>query len=191
MIEILAVAFGVVQSILVMLNKRSNWIFYVLQMVFLAIFSYTVHLYGNVILDVLYVVLGVVGYITWNKEKGKDKDVSVFKKDDLPACFIVSLFLLVIVGIYVLSMPGEFKTFDVLTVWTSILATLAMVKHKLETWIIWFINDILYIITYFQLPDQPWYLIAMYVFWTGMAVMSFLTWRKEHKSLESPKETEQ
>ena len=56
MIEILAVAFGVVQSILVMLNKRSNWIFYILQMIFLAVFSYTVHLYGNVILDVLYII---------------------------------------------------------------------------------------------------------------------------------------
>ena len=42
MIEILAVIFGVVQSVLVMLNKRSNWIFYVLQMILLAVFSYMV-----------------------------------------------------------------------------------------------------------------------------------------------------
>ena len=149
-------------------------------MIFLAVFSYTVHLYGNVILDVLYIILGVVGYINWNKEKGKDKEVSRLVKSDASAYFVISIFLFVLVGVYVFLMPGEFKEFDILTVWTSILATLAMVKHKLEAWIIWFINDVLYIITYFMLPDQPWYLIAMYVFWTGMAVMSYIVWRKEY-----------
>lgn len=179
MIEILAVIFGVVQSILVMLNKRSNWIFYVLQMVFLAIFSYIIHLYGNVILDILYIILGVVGYINWNKEKGKDSEISVLERKDFGQYIVISLFLLALVSIYVTMMPGEFKAFDILTVWTSILATIVMVKHKVEAWVIWFINDILYIITYFQLEDQPVYLIAMYVFWTVMAVMSFITWRRD------------
>lgn len=179
MIEVIAVIFGVVQSVLVMLNKRSNWIFYVLQMVFLAVFSYMVHLYGNAILDVLYIILGVVGYINWNNENGKDSHISVIERKDASQYIVISLFLLAIVGIYVTMMPGEFKTFDILTVWTSILATIIMVKHKVEAWVIWFINDILYIITYFQLDDQPVYLIAMYSFWTAMAVMSFITWRKE------------
>lgn len=187
MIEILAVAFGIVQSVLVMLNKRSNWIFYVLQMILLAVFSYTVQLYGNVILDILYVILGVVGYINWNKEKGKDSQVSVLERKDAGQYSVISLFLLAIVGVYVTMMPGEFKTFDILTVWTSILATIAMVKHKVEAWVIWFINDILYIITYFQLEDQPVYLITMYAFWTVMAVMSFITWRRDRLKTKETK----
>ena len=180
MIEILAVIFGVVQSILVMLNKRSNWIFYVLQMVFLAIFSYTIHLYGNVILDILYIILGVVGYINWNKENGKDSEISVLERKDFGQYGVISLFLLALVGIYVTMMPGEFKGFDILTVWTSILATIAMVRHKVESWIIWLINDILYIITYFMLEDKPVYLIVMYAFWTIMAIASFVSWRKKY-----------
>jgi nicotinamide mononucleotide transporter len=181
MIEILAVIFGVVQSVLIMLNKRSNWIFYVLQMVFLAIFSYTIRLYGNVILDILYIILGVVGYINWNKENGKDSEISVLDRKDFGQHCVISLFLLALVGIYVTMMPGEFKAFDILTVWTSILATIAMVRHKVESWIIWLVNDILYIVTYFMLEDKPVYLIVMYAFWTVMAIVSFVSWRKKYK----------
>ena len=51
MIEIGATILGLIQGILVMLNKRSNWIFYVLQMLLLIIFS---------IYNKLYVLLSVV-----------------------------------------------------------------------------------------------------------------------------------
>lgn len=182
MIEILAVIFGIAQSVLIMLNKRSNWIFYILQMIFLVIFSYNVHLYGNVILNIVYVMFGVVGYINWKRDEGEN--ISVFKKNEILFYSILSILLLFIVGAYVFGMPGEFKTFDILTVWTSILATIAMVKHKIEAWILWFINDILYIITYFQLEDQPIYLIIMYIFWTIMSVLTFISWKKEYKKQE-------
>lgn len=182
MIEILAVAFGIVQSILIMLNKRSNWIFYIFQMIFLVIFSYNVHLYGNVILNIMYVMFGIVGYINWKRDEGEN--ISVFKKNEIGFYSVLSLLLLFVVSAYVFGMPGEFKAFDILTVWTSILATIAMVKHKIEAWILWFINDILYIITYFQLEDQPIYLIIMYIFWTVMAVLTFISWKKEYKKQE-------
>ena len=81
MIEILAVIFGIAQSVLIMLNKRSNWIFYILQMIFLVIFSYNVHLYGNVILNIVYVMFGVVGYINWKRDDGEN--ISVFKKNEI------------------------------------------------------------------------------------------------------------
>lgn len=45
--EILATVFGLIQGILVMLNKRSNWIFYSLQMLFLVAFSIDFRLWGT------------------------------------------------------------------------------------------------------------------------------------------------
>ena len=176
-IEILAVIFGVIQSILVLLNLRSNWIFYVLQMVFLALFSYNVGLYGNVALNCLYMFFGFWGCATWGKDKGKI--TSLIKGGGIIPYYFISMAIFAVTAIFVLLLPGEFKLFDILTVGTSIIATVLMVKHKVEAWIIWFINDILYIITYFQLPDQPVYLIIMYIFWIGMAVGSYINWRKQ------------
>jgi len=40
-----------------MLNKRSNWIFYILQMIFLIIFSTLNHLYGDIANNSIYLVM--------------------------------------------------------------------------------------------------------------------------------------
>ena len=53
-----------------------------------------------------------------------------------------------------------------------------MMKKKLDTWIIWFINDIFYAIEYFILPDKALYLFALNVIWTVMAVGSYISWKK-------------
>ena len=175
-IEIIVVILGVIQSILVLLNLRSNWIFYVLQMVFLAMFSYTVGLYGNVALNCLYMFFGFWGCATWGKD---NSCITCFTRKNIKLMVLLPLITTICTSIFVLLLPGEFKLFDIATVSTSIIATVLMVKHKVEAWVVWFINDILYIVTYFQLSDQPIYLIVMYIFWTGMAVGSFFSWKKK------------
>lgn len=47
--ELGATIFGLIQGILVMLNKRSNWIFYILQMLFMVVFSTIKYLYGDIV----------------------------------------------------------------------------------------------------------------------------------------------
>ena len=44
--EIGATIFGLLQGLLVMFNKRSNWIAYIVQMILMVIFSLSVNLYG-------------------------------------------------------------------------------------------------------------------------------------------------
>ena len=177
-VEIIAVLLGVLQSVLILLNRRSNWYFYIGQMVALAVFSFLIGMYGNVMLDFLYIGFGVWGLVTWGKN---DESITRIKKEERWKRWLDTLAIFSFTTLFVIALPGEFKCFDILTVGTSILATLLMVKHKLETWIVWFINDILYVVIYFQLPDQPVYLIIMYVFWTGMAVASYIAWRKKLK----------
>ena len=174
-IEIIAVIFGVIQSVLVLFNKRFNWIFYVLQMIFLALFSYGVGLYGNVALNCLYIFFGFWGWATWGKDNSRP---TFFTKNDMKLIVLLPIIATAATTAFVLNLPGEFKLFDIATVATSIIATVLMVKHKVEAWVIWFVNDILYIVTYFQLPNQPIYLIVMYIFWTIMAIASFVSWKK-------------
>ena len=47
---------------------------------------------------------------------------------------------------------------DAFTTITSLIATYYMVKKKIDTWVMWFINDIFYAIEYFILPNQAFYL---------------------------------
>ena len=75
--EIGATVFGLIQGALVMLNKRSNWIFYILQMIFLIIFSALNHLYGDIANNSIYLVMGVIGFILWNNNKESNKITSL------------------------------------------------------------------------------------------------------------------
>ena len=74
-LEIGATIFGLIQGVLVMLNKRSNWIAYSMQMILMILFSLSMHLYGDVTNSAIYLVLGIIGFIIWNKkyEKGKPR----------------------------------------------------------------------------------------------------------------------
>ena len=175
-LEIGGAIFGLIQGVLVMLNKRSNWIFYIIQMLLLICFSLVNHLYGDVSNNIIYLVLGVIGFITWNKKK----------ENDITSCSVKEKILYVLViGIttfiiyLILSKTDDpLPLLDAFTTTSSFVATYYMMIKKIDTWIIWFINDIFYSIEYFILPDQALYLFALNVIWTFMALASYINWKK-------------
>ena len=80
-LEIGATVLGLIQGVLVMFNKRSNWIFYILQMAFLIVFSTINHLYGDIVNNSIYLVMGVIGFILWNKsDTSKITNASIKEK---------------------------------------------------------------------------------------------------------------
>ena len=176
-LEIGATILGLIQGVLVMFNKRSNWIFYILQMAFLILFSSMNHLYGDVVNNSIYLVMGVVGFILWNRNSDTNKITATSKKEKL------IYILLIIVGTLCLrailkNTNDPLPMLDAFTTITSLIATYYMVKKKIDTWVIWFINDIFYAIEYFILPNQAFYLFLLNVVWTLMAVGSYSNWKK-------------
>lgn len=175
-LEIGATIFGLIQGVLVMLNKRSNWIAYSLQMLLMILFSLSMHLYGDVTNSSIYLVLGIVGFIIWNKKS----------ENDIKACstkeriFYVSVILVgtIIVSFLLCKTDDPLPLLDAFTTVSSFVATYYMMVKKIDTWIIWFINDIFYAIEYFILPDQALYLFVLNVIWTIMAVVSYINWSK-------------
>lgn len=174
--EIGATVLGLIQGVLVMFNKRSNWIFYILQMAFLIVFSILNHLYGDVVNNSIYLVMGVVGFILWNKsDSSKITRASIVEK-----IIYISIIALGTIGVAAIlyNTDDPLPLLDAFTTVSSLVATYYMMRKKIDTWVIWFINDIFYAIEYFILPDQALYLFALNVIWTIMAVGSYINWRK-------------
>lgn len=175
--EIGATVLGLIQGLLVMLNKRSNWIFYILQMIFLLIFSLINHLYGDVSNSIFYLIIGIVGFILWDKNKKTNKITYANLKEK------IIYVLLIIIGTVVLSnilknTDDPLPYLDAFTTISSFIATYYMTIKKIDTWIIWFINDIFYSIEYFILPNQALYLFILNIIWSFMAIGSFYVWYK-------------
>ena len=63
--EILAIICGLIQGILICLNRKENWIFYILNIITFTVFSLLSKLYGDVLENILYLVLGIFGLSIW------------------------------------------------------------------------------------------------------------------------------
>ena len=175
-LEIGATVFGLLQGILVMFNKRSNWIAYSIQMLLMIFFSLSMNLYGDVLNSSIYLILGILGFIIWNKKDEKDiKQCSIKEK----LCYCVLILVGTFMGFLILDKTDDpIPLLDAFTTVSSFVATYYMMTKKIDTWIIWFVNDIFYAIEYFILPDQALSLFALNVIWVFMAIMSGLNWRK-------------
>lgn len=175
-LEIGATIFGLIQGVLVMLNKRSNWIAYSIQMLLMIFFSLSMNLYGDVANSSIYLILGIIGYIIWNKKDEKDiQECSI--KEKIIYCLLIAI--LTFIGFLILSKTDDpLPLLDAFTTTSSFVATYYMMTKKIDTWIIWFVNDIFYAIEYFILPEQALGLFALNVIWTVMAVISYFNWKK-------------
>lgn len=181
-LEIGATILGLIQGVLVMFNKRSNWIFYSMQMLFLILFSLSMNLYGDVINSSIYLVLGIIGFILWNREDTK-KIRKCNNKERIIYISLITIFTTI--GYCILKNTDDPLPFlDSFTTVSSLVATFFMMTKKLDTWIIWFINDIFYALEYYILPDQAFYLFLLNIIWTFMAVGSYISWFKIMKKEE-------
>lgn len=181
-LEIGATIFGLIQGVLVMLNKRSNWIAYSIQMLLMLMFSYSMNLYGDVTNSAIYLVLGVIGFIIWNKKDERDiKECS--KKERIIYCIV--MFIGTFITFLILRKTDDpLPLLDAFTTVSSFVATYYMITKKIDTWIIWFVNDIFYSIEYFILPRQALSLFVLNVIWTVMAIISYINWKKIMKKGE-------
>lgn len=174
--EIIVTVLGLIQGVLAMLNNRSNWIMYALQMAALVIFSFYEKLYGDMVQSAVYMFICLFSFWAW-KNSSLEKTTHISIKTGL-FVFIGTILSTFIVG-YILSKTDDPMPYvDGFTTVTTIVALVLMSFHKVECWIVWLINDIAYMYEYFNLPNQALYLFGLYCIWTLMAIFSYINWNK-------------
>ncbi len=165
---------GLAQGVLIALNRRSNWIFYILQMLGMTIFSALNHLWGDTANSSIYLIIGIIGFIRWGVPE-KNRITSCSATERSIYCVLIALGTLIVSGM--LSRTNDpLPALDAFTTVSSFVATYYMMTKKLDAWIIWFINDIAYVVEYFLLPNQAISLAILNIIWTGLAVYSFINW---------------
>lgn len=187
MLEIFTACCGLIQSILILLKRKENWIFYLLNIVTLTVFSFTAKLYGDVVENLVYVIFGLLGLFTWysinisKKIFGDENKIRYcnFKE----RIFYCVMFLGISVGMHMFlkSTDDPSPFLDAITTGMGFTATLMMAFKRVDSWIVWFVDDILMAYVYFTLPDKAIYLMALNIIWVVLALGTFWTWHKEAK----------
>lgn len=179
MIQILATIFGLTQGIFAWANKKINWVFYCLQYVFLGIFNLQASLYGDAFSSLVYIGVGVFGWIYWGKLK--DKNINIQKASGKERFIYITIIIIatILLSIYLANFTDDvLPRLDAFTTVSGLVAIYYTLTKKIDTWVIWFINDVVFTIEYLMLPEPPVYLIVLNIIWAGMAVGSFINWYK-------------
>lgn len=173
--EITAVILGLIQGVLALMNKRVNWLFYILQMCVLLYFSFRSGLYGDALNDATYVVWGIAGLYLWG---GKSRMIT--KASGKERIVYTLLIVLSSFGcfLYLKSIGDTLPHWDAVTSVISFVATYYMAVRKTDTWILWLVDDILYVIEYLLLPTAAIWLALLNVVWAIMAVLSYYNWKR-------------
>ena len=179
-IEIICTILGLIQGILAYLNKRSNWLVYALQMAFLVIFSYINSLCGDTIQNSIYLIICVYSFFMWSKSN-KYKEIGVMTINSRILSSVLIIILSILFGLILKKTSDPLPFVDAFTTVTTFAALIMMSYHKIETWVMWFVNDMADIYEYYMLPNQAYYLIFLYIIWTGLAIVSFINWIKIYK----------
>jgi nicotinamide mononucleotide transporter len=180
-LEIYGTAFGLIQALLIMFGKKENWIFYNSYIIAFLILSVIFKLYGDVVENGIYILLGIIGTFNWYKVKQNKNNIFQIKYSNNKERFIsIVIMLLITIGmyIYLVNTDDPLPLLDSITTAMGLTATYLMAKKKVESWIIWFVDDILMAIIYFLIPEQPIYLLILNIIWTLFAVGSLINWHK-------------
>lgn len=175
MLEISITILGLIQGVLAMLNKRINWLVYAAQMALLVAFSWFAHLYGDMAQNAIYFFICITSWYAWKEGNIADK-ISVLNNIHRTICIIVIILLTVLGWLILKNTDDPMPWTDSFTTITTFTALALMMFRCVETWLVWFFNDIAYMYQYFNLPDQAIYLFGLYIVWTGMAIFSFINW---------------
>ena len=181
MFEIIATVLGLIQGVLVMLNKRSNWLVYAAQMVALVIFSYQAKLYGDMWQNAFYFFFCLYSWWIW-KEGGFADKIKTLENYQRICGVITIVCLTYILGVKLYETDDPMPFTDAFTTTTALAGLILLSFRCVEAWIVWFFNDVAYMYQYFYLPDQALYLFGLYIIWTIFAVATFINWLRIYKN---------
>ncbi len=139
MLEVPSTIFDFIHGVFVMLDKRSNWIFYSFQMLFLVLFSVDAHLWGDVVIDSIYFFVGIGGFFLWRKGSRADVLSVYCWKARAVWGGLVSTAAIAVFWLVLSKTDNPLPLLDSVTSVTSIVATWFMFCYKLEAWTVWLI----------------------------------------------------
>lgn len=191
--EWVAVFTGIAYVILAALRNIWCWLFAIISSSLYVYLCFAGQLYIESALQVFYVVMGVVGWISWQKDFKKEAQLDelsdVSKEDDSIKTWNIRyhLYNLLISGGVAFILGFCFDHFtnqanpyaDAFTTVFSLAATFMVVRKVLENWIYWIIIDIVSIFLYHQ---RGYSLSAvLYLLFTILAIGGLVAWYKKYK----------
>ena len=184
--EILAVVFSVLCVVLSIRRNVLNWPAGLVGVTAYAILFFREKLYADLVLQVFFFLQGVYGWLSWSHSQEQDHDILVSLLTDKQRIFYVLVIALIsFVWGFSLSQftDASVPYIDAFASTTSFVANWLMARRKIESWILWFTADSVYIGLFWY--KELYLSSGIYTVFTIMAITGFLEWRRKSLSTAS------
>ena len=177
--------FAVFMNILsVIYAKRNSVLVYPTGLIGTGIFVYLLFnfsLLGDMIINFYFVIMSIYGWYYWTQKKEEKFINNVSRVSTNEYYFSIILAVISIISIYLV-----YDFFDKWNSWTAYIDTLTtaiffvamwlMARRKIESWVFWFIGDIITIPLYFYkgLTISSF----QYLIFSILAILGYISWKK-------------
>ena len=181
LIEWIAVVSSITYVILATKQLIICWIFAFIGSALFVYLCYISDLYIESILQLFYVIMAVVGWLSWKKSESNQSAIKKWGINNHLLNIAISGITAVIIGYIFDNYTNQANPYvDAFTTCYSLSATFMITKKILGNWIYWIIIDLASIYLYAQ---QGYNLAAIqYVIFTVLALIAFIAWNTQYKT---------
>lgn len=151
---------------------------------FIALFLSS-RLYGDMALQVVYIVLGFIGWWQWLHGGANRTELRVNHTSVREAVILFVVGAVATAGMreYFIKINDSAPFLDALTTALSLIAQYLLNCKRVENWFVWIAADLIYIGLYVQ---KGLYLTAvLYALFIGLCIAGYLSWRKPEFELKN------
>ena len=181
-IEIIAVIISIIGVTLTIKRQMWCWFFKFIAFVLYAYIFYEYKLYGETILQFIFIVLNLYGFYHWRKGKVEEHTIRI-EKSNAPT-LVMQMVLASIAGLlFGLGLhyftDASLPILDAQLAAFSLLATYWTTQKYIATWALWVIVDIIYVGMFLY---KSLYLTAgLYAVFIGLAILGWKQWNAVKK----------
>lgn len=178
--EILTLIAGLTYLVLIIKEIRFAWVLAFCSALGMGFMAFQKNLYMEFVLQMYYVIMAVVGWLSWGKQAGQDKAIRIWSWQK--HLLLVALSLLVsFVLAYLLDnyTNQQLALLDCVTTVFSLSITFMVTQKILENWLYWIVINSMNVVLMYK-SELNWMALLM-VLYTFMAIQGYFTWKRKYR----------
>lgn len=178
-IEILAVALGITNVVLIIRRSIWNYPFGIVMVILYAQIFYEYRLYSDALLQIYFLLIQIYGLWHWLQHRQPDGRVMVerWRPGQVALAIAASASGAVLLGTVMGSFTdADLPYWDAAVASTSVVAQFLLSRRVLQSWLFWIAVDIMAIALFWVKDLQP--TAALYGVFLVLAAMGYLRWLK-------------
>jgi nicotinamide mononucleotide transporter len=178
-IEWIGLITGILYVLLAAYEKPSCWIFGIISCAAIGWKSFDEYkLIADGLLQVFYIIIGVVGLYQWIRGQQDDKPKPIVTSPLLHHGLAIAICLLLsypLSWLLIKFADAQYGYPDTVLMLLSVYATFLLVKKDLHTWLYWIVIDLMYVWLYYTTGGHLFALL--FLIYAGVAVWGYQKWK--------------